>query len=121
MRRAFSIVWFTLSAALLVTSSAALSASPAPVQATLPGTNTPPPLVFATSRPIPVIPTDTLIPTETLTPTAPPTLTASPTCTPPPTDTPSPTPTLVGPALYPDGYNPLTGLPYPNEDAMNRR
>jgi hypothetical protein len=30
-------------------------------------------------------------------------------------------PTLVGPYEYPENYNPLTGLPYPNEEARNRR
>jgi len=45
----------------------------------------------------------------------------TPTFTDTATFTPSPTATTVGPAVYPDGYNPLTGLPYPNADAMNRR
>jgi hypothetical protein len=38
-----------------------------------------------------------------------------------PTFTPSPTATTIGPDEYPDNYNPLTGLPYPNEEARNRR
>ena len=45
----------------------------------------------------------------------------TPTFTESPTFTPSPTATVVGPAVYPDGYNPLTGLPYPSDEAMNRR
>lgn len=121
MRRAFSLSLFTLSAALLsfssvlTISSATLSAAPPAVQVTLPGTNTPLPVVFMTNTPVPPTPTPTLTPTDTLTPSLTP--------TPLPTDTytPSPTPTLVGPATYPDGFNPLTGLPYPSEEAMNRR
>jgi hypothetical protein len=62
-------------------------------------------------------PTSTPSPTATFTPTATATLTPSPTAT----FTPSPTATVVGPSEYPEGYNPLTGLPYPNEAAMNRR
>ena len=49
MRRAFSLLLFTVSAALLAISSVSLSASPAQLQVTLPGTNTPLPLVFATN------------------------------------------------------------------------
>lgn len=91
-------------------------------------TNTPRPQpVFATNTP--TGPTRT--PTETSTPTVSPTSTATPTASftptftptnsPTPTDTPSPTPTPNGPIFYPEGVNPLTGLPYPNQEAMNRR
>lgn len=81
---------------------------------------------FATNTPD-ISPTPTLTATQTLTPTPSPTVTPSPTITPSPTATftptftPSPTPTLVGPFNYPDGFNPLTGLPYPNEEAQARR
>ncbi len=81
---------------------------------TLPPTNTPRP----TATPSPsATPTLTPSPTPTLTPTPSPT----PTNTPTPTWTPSPTPTLVGPVSYPENFNPLTGLPYPDEAARNRR
>lgn len=120
MRRASSLLFLTVSTALLAISSLSLSASPA-VQVTLPGTNTPLPLVFTTNTPIPVTPTPSETPTSTLTPSLTPSQTPSPTLTPSPTETPSPTPTLVGPATYPDGFNPLTGLPYPSDEAMNRR
>lgn len=59
--------------------------------------------------------------TPTSTPTATFTPSPTPTATNTPTNTPSPTPTPIGPFNYPDGFNPLTGLPYPNEEAMNRR
>ncbi len=64
-------------------------------------------------------PTNTLTPTSTSTPTSTPTNT--PTVTPSPTNTATPTPTPNGPFIYPQGVNPLTGLPYPDEEAMNRR
>jgi hypothetical protein len=97
---------------------------------TPPPTNTPRPSATSTITPPP---TNTPRPTATATPTFTPTLTPSPTATltptftptntpsPAPTDTPSPTATVVGPSEYPDNYNPLTGLPYPNEAARNRR
>lgn len=49
------------------------------------------------------------------------TATATATVTPSPTDTPTITPTPNGPFSYPEGVNPLTGLPYPNDEAMQRR
>lgn len=52
-------------------------------------------------------------------PLATPTPSATPTET--PTVTPSVTPTPNGPFSYPEGINPLTGLPYPDEEAMARR
>ncbi len=112
MRRISSLLLLALAGALLTVSSLSTSASPSALQVTLPGTNTPLPLVFETNTPPP---TNTLAPTDTLPPTMTPTFTDSPTFTP------SPTATVMGPATYPDGYNSLTGLPYPNADAMNRR
>ncbi len=85
---------------------------------TPPPTNTPRPSATPTLTPLP---TNTPRPTATNTPTDTPTATHTPTATPSPTYTPSPTATIVGPSEYPDGFNPLTGLPYPNEAAMNRR
>jgi hypothetical protein len=121
MRRAFSLFLLITSSALLAISSVSLTASQAAVQVTLPGTNTPLPFVFTTNTPVPATLTPSLTPTETLTPSLTPSLTPTFTETPSPTLTPSPTPTLVGPATYPDGFNPLTGLPYPSDEAMNRR
>ena len=43
------------------------------------------------------------------------------TSTPTPSPTPMATPVPIGPFTYPEGYNPLTGLPYPNEEAKARR
>ncbi|MBC8170976.1 MAG: DUF3048 domain-containing protein, partial [Anaerolineae bacterium] len=79
-------------------------------------TNTPRPtkIVFMTNTP-----DFTPTPSLTFTPTN--TATFTPTVTPSPTLTPSPTATVVGPAIYPDGFNSLTGLKYPDEAAQNRR
>lgn len=88
------------------------------------------PTATATSTPseTPTItPTDTVTPSPTLTPsnTPTPTETFTPTYTPTatftPTDTPTPTPTPIGPFFYPEGINPLTGLPYPSDEALARR
>lgn len=93
-------------------------------------TNTPRPVSFVTNTPAgptatPLPPSETPLPSETpsptLTPTETSTSTSTPTNTSTPTETPSPTPTPNGPFIYPQGVNPLTGLPYPNEEAMNRR
>ncbi|MBK8022141.1 MAG: DUF3048 domain-containing protein [Chloroflexi bacterium] len=94
-------------------------------------TNTPiAPGGFATNTPIPSptetptntnTPTITPIPSDTPTQTPSPTRTFTPTPTFTPTYTPSPTPTLVGPFDYPEGFSPLTGLPYPSDEARNRR
>ncbi|MBX3062378.1 MAG: DUF3048 domain-containing protein [Anaerolineae bacterium] len=65
------------------------------------------------------LPTNTPRSLNTSTPTASPTLV--PTFTPSYTETPSATPTTIGPLDYPDGINSLTGLPFPDEAAMNRR
>jgi hypothetical protein len=86
-----------------------------PLPATLPATNTP----RATVKP--VTQTPTVIPTKTLVPSKTPTFTKSPTLTKTYTLTPSLTPTTIGPIEYPDNINTLTGLPYPNEEARNRR
>jgi hypothetical protein len=96
------------------------------LQISLPGTNTPRPglgegFTFATNTPSGPTRTPTLTPTDTLTPTATPTSSFTPTDTATPTDTPSPTPTPNGPFVYPEGVNPLTGLPYPDEESMARR
>lgn len=124
MRRAFLI--FTLLALgimSLATLPSAAQEGAVPLEITLPGTNTPQPepLVFATNTPPGPSATPTQTPTATLTPTATFTDTATATDTPTPTDTPSPTPTPNGPLYYPEGVNPLTGLPYPSEEAMARR
>ena len=117
MRR-FALLLFIIPALLVLIPAGA--ASPA-IQLTLPGTNTPPPPALATHTP----PRPTPTPPQSAPPTAPPTATNTatntPTNTPTPTETPSPTPTPVGPFSYPEGVNPLTGLPYPNEEAAARR
>jgi len=83
--------------------------------------------LFATNTPTGPTPTPTLTltpsqtPSSTPTPSATPTNTPTPTATFTPTNTPTPTPTFVGPFTYPEGINPLTGLPYPDEEARNRR
>jgi hypothetical protein len=63
----------------------------------------------------------TLTPSATLTlaPTLTPSLTLTPTIT--PSETPAPTATTIGPVNYPENYNSLTGLPFPDEAARNRR
>lgn len=85
---------------------------------TLSPTNTPSPTITPslTNTPSPTL-TATFTPTNTPTPTP----TFTPTATFTPTNTPTPTPTPNGPFSYPQGVNPLTGLPYPNEEAMARR
>jgi len=76
---------------------------------------------FATNTPLGPTPTPTSTSTPTLTPTATATSTSTPTPTFTPSNTPTPTPTPNGPFIYPDGVNPLTGLPYPNAKAQARR
>ncbi len=93
----------------------------------LPGTNTPRPAAFATNTPAgpSATPTASATNTPSLTPSATPTATftatSTPTATPTATHTPSPTPTPNGPIFYPEGINPLTGLPYPDEASAARR
>lgn len=93
------------------------AATSAPAAAQLFNTNTPDPepILFFTNTPAGPTKTPTPLPTDTAT------ATSTPTATPTPTDTPTPTPTPNGPFSYPEGINPLTGLPYPNEEARNRR
>lgn len=105
-------------AALALTLAQFPATSEARQDFTPPPTNTPRPSATPTMTPLP---TNTPRPTATNTPTHTPTATNTPTATPSPTYTPSPTATIVGPSEYPEGFNPLTGLPYPNEEAMNRR
>jgi hypothetical protein len=62
-------------------------------------------------------PTQFVVATNTRRPSATPTLTPTFTHTP----TLTPTPTVIGPITYPENINPLTGLPYPDEAARNRR
>jgi hypothetical protein len=98
------------------------SALPAPTTAQF-FTNTPKPqpVSFATNTPAGPTVTPTPSPTQTPTNTPTHTPTNTPTATPTPTSTPTPTPTPNGPFSYPEGINPLTGQPYPDEAAMNRR
>lgn len=81
-------------------------------------TNTPSAPAFPTNTPAP---SPTMTPTPSLTPSPSATPTPSSTPTPSPTLTPSPTPTEVGPFRYPEGFSPLTGLPYPSQAAAERR
>lgn len=86
-------------------------------------TNTPQPTVFSFVTNTPSGPTSTPTNSPTASATLTPTFTATFTPTPSntPTSTPSPTPTPIGPFSYPEGINPLTGLLYPDEAAMQRR
>jgi hypothetical protein len=136
--RRFSLVMAVTVITLVVAAFSVSASAPQDIDAyqdPLPGTNTPSPtaISFATNTPSgpTATPTETLTPsntptfTLTPTPTLTPTATFTPTFTPSntPTDTPTftPTPTPVGPVSYPEGVSPLTGLPYPNEEARNRR
>ncbi|MFQ3565866.1 MAG: DUF3048 domain-containing protein [Aggregatilineales bacterium] len=118
---------FALLCSMLISSAVLLAAAsqnvPVHLQAVLPGTNTPRPVVFATNTPMRDGPTEP--PTLPVTPsmTATPSLTPTPSFTPTETFTltPSPTPTPIGPLWYPEGVSPLTGQPYPSEEAFNRR
>lgn len=76
---------------------------------------------FATNTPDGPTNTPTSTSTPTATPSNTPTNTPTPTASYTPTNTPTPTPTPIGPFTYPTGINPLTGLPYPNEEAQARR
>lgn len=114
MRR---VLGFLLIVAATVAISAVLTSG---VSAQLFSTNTPEPSPFSFATNTPVGPTSTpLPPTATATPTNTPTSTPTNTFTPSPTFTPTPTPN--GPYTYPEGVNPLTGLLYPDEEAMSRR
>lgn len=76
--------------------------------------------MIASNTPDPLdMPVGTIPPTETPTPSLTPSITPTPTDT----ITPSPTitPTMLGPFEYPENINPLTGLPYPSDEARDRR
>lgn len=145
---AISALTVLLGGGLAALSGPASSVDAVAVQLTLPGTNTPAPteIVLSTNTPSPTVTdtaTSTATATDTLTPTATPsdtatftptftptststftptfTPTSTPTHTPTPTFTPTPTPTPIGPVFYPEGVSPLTGQPYPSEEARNRR
>ncbi len=114
---AFLVSLLILSAATLAVgnpTSSAMQAPPTntdhPDSPTSPVTNTPRRSLTPTKKPTS---------TRTFTPTATSTRTATATRT--PTDTPTVTPTTIGPVNYPENINPLTGLPYPSEEAKNRR
>lgn len=92
----------------------AINSTPAASQTFVTNTPRPTKILFVTNTPA-VTSTPSLTSTFTATPTA----TFTPTDT--ATLTPSPTPTQVGPFVYPDGINSLTGLEYPSEEARNRR
>ncbi len=112
MRRLFSLLMvLVVTAGIAMALPMVTKGGDLALQVTLPGTNTPPPLVFATNT--------AAGPTETLTATTIPS--ATPTNTVVPTDTPAPTATPDGPFVYPEDVNPLTGLPYTSADAMARR
>jgi hypothetical protein len=126
MRRAFAIIILTMTVIGTLGVLPGVVLGDADAQAF--ATNTQPAsFQFATNTPVGPTdtPTDTLTPSVTPSSTATPTATATATFTPTasftPTDTPSPTPTPNGPFSYPEGVNPLTGQPYPNEAAMQRR
>lgn len=125
MRRTFGLLSAALVVVLLGAALPTVVYSNPPLQIQLPGTNTASPepriIEFATNTPVGPSATPSQTPTATASPT--PTFTPSftPTASPTATDTPSPTPTPVGPYSYPDGINSLTGLAYPDEEAMNRR
>lgn len=105
MRRISSVI--TLAVAVLLL---AFAGNPGTVFSQAFVTNTPHPtsVVFATNTP-----NASLVPTETAVPTLAPTETATP--------SPTVTPVPIGPSVYPDGINSLTGLAYPNEEAQMRR
>lgn len=94
----------------------------AQTDATLPPTATPRGTLPATETAT-ASPTHTTTPSNTHTATSSPTATNTPLPTDTPSETPSPTPTqnLLGPQSYPDGINTLTGLPFPDDAAANRR
>lgn len=78
---------------------------------------TPQDQIFATNTPKPTsFSFVTNTPQHTVTPAATATETSIP-----PTPLPTATPTQIGPQTYPDGINSLTGLPYPDDEARNRR
>jgi hypothetical protein len=119
MRRPVISLFLTMMTIILIRDSAYGQ----PVQQTGFNTNTPmpTPFVLATNTPVGPTSTPTLSPTPSLTPSSTPTASFTPTPSFTPTDTPTPTPTPIGPLVYPDGVNPLTGQLYPDETALQRR
>lgn len=125
MRRSIAVLLMLFIAVAVVGAPAA--AHSVLNQPALPGTNTPRPVQeqagfdFVTNTPSgpTSTPLPTATPTVTATATFTPTFTVTPSAT--ATNTPTPTPTPIGPFSYPDGINPLTGLPYPDEESMARR
>jgi len=119
-RAVFSVLLLAMMVGAALGSTLLSAPSPAAGQSapTLPPTNTPRPSPTATVTPLP---TNTPRPTFTPSNTPSATATSTPTDTPTFTPSPSPTATVVGPSEYPDNFNPLTGLPYPSEEARNRR
>jgi hypothetical protein len=114
--------YLTLFACMLALSFLPLMAqdddpTPIPTLSFSAATNTPRPPALGLSTNTPTGPTNT----PTSTPTATFTPSNTPTNTPTPTNTFTPTPTPIGPVFYPDGISPLTGLPYPNQAAADRR
>lgn len=122
MRRVLPFIVLAF-AVMIVPAAGASQNLPQLFQITLPPTNTivPTPLVLFTNTPAGPTATPTLSPTATATYTATATATFTPSVTPTPTNTPTPTPTPNGPFIYPEGVNSLTGLPFPNQEAQDRR
>lgn len=127
MRQTIRSFVLTMVALLLIVSASAASQASPVGQAGF-GTNTPRPNMQDEDQPLPfatntlavtLTPSRTFTPTLTATPTF--TLTLTPTRTPTATNTPTPTPTPNGPFEYPEGVSPLTGLPYPDQAARERR
>ena len=114
-------------AALLFIVGASIVSHPLAAQDAF-GTNTPRPNMQEEDVPLPFATNTlamTLTPSRTFTPSLTPTATFTntytPTLTPTPTNTPTPTPTPNGPFEYPEGVSPLTGQPYPDQAARDRR
>jgi hypothetical protein len=102
---------------------AVLAIAPGGAQGQIFVTNTPGPrpLVFVTNTPAPPSTTPSITPSMTSSATATDTSTPTPSITPTPTLTPTPTPIPLGPFEYPEGINSLTGLPFPDDEARDRR
>src|SRR5689334_10275276 len=116
MRRVIPFIVLAIAVMIVPTASATQSIQ-AFLQVTLPATNTvvPTPLVLMTNTP--AGPTATASPS----PTATATVTSTATSTSTPTNTATPTPTPNGPFVYPEGVNSLTGLPFQDDAARDRR
>ncbi len=110
--------------ATLLSILAAVATSIAPVLGQ--NDDDPTPTLFinlSTNTPRPTIPNSLNLVTNTPQNSPTPSNTPTQTFTPSPTatDAPTLTPTPVGPIFYPEGTNPLTGLPYPSDEALARR